>query len=55
MRSVRTLAFWLAVTLPFLHVPLLVAGVDSPARFGTYLGLLAVNVLALAVGHNHRA
>jgi hypothetical protein len=55
VRSIKTLAFWLAVTLPFLHVPLLVAGVSSPARFGAYLGLLAVNVLALAVGHDHRA
>lgn len=50
---IRTLAFWIAIALPFLHVPLLLAGVGSPARLQAYLGLLALNVLALRLGHGH--
>jgi hypothetical protein len=52
-RHVRTLAFWIAIALPFLHVPLLLAGVGSPARLQAYLGLLAMNVVALRVGHDY--
>jgi len=52
-RTLVSAAFWLAVVLPFVHVPLLIAGVDAPGRFGAYFGLLALNVVCLAVGHNH--
>jgi hypothetical protein len=52
-RTVVSAAFWLAVVLPFVHVPLLVAGIDTPGRLSAYFGLLALNVLCLAVGHHH--
>jgi len=52
-RHVRTVAFWIAVALPFLHVPLLLAGLGSPPRLQAYLGLLATNVVALGIGHDH--
>lgn len=42
-------AFWTAVLLPGLYVPLLaVAGVDAT------VALLAVHALALVVGHDYR-
>jgi hypothetical protein len=49
----RALAFWLAVLLPFLHVPLLVAGVGAPGRLPAYLGLVGLNAVALVVGHSY--
>lgn len=50
---VRFLAFWTAIALPFVHVPLLVRGLGDPAVTAVFLGLLAVNLLALYVGHDH--
>ncbi|MFC6824517.1 hypothetical protein [Halopelagius fulvigenes] len=49
---IRFLAFWLAVTLPFLYLPLLISGLqgEQVTVFGT---LLALNVAALVVGHGH--
>ncbi|WP_335343076.1 hypothetical protein [Halomontanus rarus] len=47
--------FWTAIVLPFLHVPLLATGLSGSAETLTFLGLLALNLLALYVGHSHRA
>ncbi|MFB6139183.1 MAG: hypothetical protein ABEJ26_01960 [Halosimplex sp.] len=47
-------AFWAAVALPFLHLPLLLAtGLSSEPYTNAFLALLAANVLALLVGHSH--
>lgn len=46
--------FWAAVVLPFLHVPLLLAGVETPAETVAFAGLLGLNLVALVVGHRHR-
>lgn len=53
MAPVRFLAFWTAVALPFLYVPLLFDGLTS-SRFLVFVVLVAINVVALVVGHNHR-
>lgn len=49
---VQFAAFWLAVALPFIYLPLLYGGVqgEQAAVFGT---LLALNAAALVVGHGH--
>ena len=47
------LGFWSAIALPFLHVPLLVQGLDSSSTTLVFLGLLTANLLALYVGHGH--
>lgn len=52
---VRTVGFWSAVALPFLHIPLLVSGLDTTAQTMTFLALLSLNVLALVVGRQHNA
>ncbi|WP_049928101.1 hypothetical protein [Halopiger goleimassiliensis] len=47
------LAFWIAIALPFVHFPLLVQGLGDPSVTLTFLALLALNVLALYLGHGY--
>jgi hypothetical protein len=48
----RFLAFWTAVTLPFLYLPLLVGGLDGQ-QVTVFLALLAVNAVTLVLGHEY--
>lgn len=49
---VRVAAFWTAVVLPFVYLPLLADGLEGDATlFG---GLLALNAVALLLGHEYR-
>lgn len=50
-RPVRRIAFWSAIVLPFLHVSLLVSGLESQSTVLAFLALLALNVVAIYVGH----
>ena len=50
--AVQALAFWLAVTLPLAYLPLVVDGLSAGEHL-PFLALLAANVLALTVGHDH--
>jgi hypothetical protein len=52
-RPFRTVGFWAAVSLPFLHVPLLLTGLDSTADTLAFGALFALNLLALVLGHGH--
>jgi hypothetical protein len=49
----RFVAFWAAVALPFLYVPLLFGGLGGN-EFAVFFGLLGLHLVALVVGHNHR-
>ncbi|AHZ23511.1 hypothetical protein E6P09_14525 [Haloferax mediterranei ATCC 33500] len=49
---VRFIGFWVAVALPFLYLPLLVGGL-SGSELTAFVALVAVNALALVVGHNY--
>lgn len=51
--TLQALAFWAAVVLPFLHVPLLTTGLTSPGERHAFVVLLALNALALYAGHSH--
>ncbi len=53
VRSFEAAAFWSAIALPFLHVPLLLAGLNTTAEQVAFVSLLTLNVLALVVGHSH--
>lgn len=53
-RPARAVAFWGAIALPFLNLGLLLRGLTTPSETFAFLALLAVNVLALLVGHPHR-
>ena len=48
---VNRIAFWAAIALPFLHLPLLVSGLNSETKVLAFVFLLACNVVALLVGH----
>jgi len=50
----EVVGFWSAVALPFLYMPLLLAGISSQAELLTFLGLLVLNLAALLAGHDHR-
>lgn len=49
------LGFWSAIALPALYLPLLVTGLESTAELLVFLGLLALHVVAIVVGHSHDA
>lgn len=49
--GVRLAAFWAAIALPFLHLPLLY----RPVKYAdAFLVLLVLNVVCLLVGHRYR-
>ncbi|WP_251342751.1 hypothetical protein [Haloplanus halophilus] len=48
----RFVAFWAAVALPFLYLPLLVGGLEGQ-QATVFAGLLLANVAALVLGHEH--
>lgn len=48
-------AFWTAVVLPFIHLPLLATGLDSASVAVAFAALLAVNVVAVVLGQPHHA
>lgn len=47
------LSFWIAIALPFVHLPLLAQGLGDPTATLTFFILLAVNVVALYLGHGY--
>jgi len=53
-RIVSGFAFWSAICLPFVQLSLLAGGLDSRQGLAALTLLLACNVLALVVGHQHR-
>lgn len=46
--------FWTGIALPFLYVPLLLAGPAGAAEQRIAFVLIALHGLALLVGHSHR-
>ena len=52
-RAVRRLAFWLGVSLPCLHVPLLLVAGFSESTTPTLVTLWTLHALSLAVGAPH--
>lgn len=53
VRSIEAAAFWTAITLPFLYLPLLLTGLSTGDRMVAFLGLVSLNVVALVVGHRY--
>jgi len=50
-RAVTAAAFWLAIPLPFLYVPVLFSGLDHRSEYLLFGALLAAHVAALSLGH----
>lgn len=53
VRPIQIIAFWTAIALPFLHIPLLLYGLETTAELYTFFGLVALNLVALFVGHGY--
>ena len=51
--TVTSVAFWTAVVLPFLHLPLLATGLDEPPYAIAFAVLVALNFVAVVVGQPH--
>ncbi len=49
---VRAAAFYVAIALPLVYLPLLAGGVTAD-RFAILLGLLLANAAALVLGHDY--
>lgn len=49
---IRFVAFWLAVALPFLYLPLLYGGLQG-GQTTVFGSLVALNTLSLLLGHDH--
>lgn len=54
LRPVEAAAFWAAVALPFLYLPLLLSGPTTDPQWTAALGLLGLHATALYVGRSHR-
>lgn len=50
--ALKRLAFWAAVVLPLAYLPLLSSPVDTEQTL-VLLGLVAVNVVCLLIGHDY--
>lgn len=55
LAPVHFVGFWAAVSLPFLHVPLVATGLDTPQETLTFLALLTLNVVAFVLGKPYKA
>ncbi|GAB3672535.1 hypothetical protein [Halopiger thermotolerans] len=51
--TVSALGFWIGALFPIAYLPVFATGVDSPGRLSLLLGLVAINVLALVIGHDY--
>lgn len=54
-RPLEAMAFWAAVALPFVYLPLLVTGLDTTAEAIAVAALVTAHVLALVLGHRYRS
>jgi hypothetical protein len=50
---IRGIAFWVAIALPFLYIPLLASGLQSSSIRLAFGVLVTCNAVALLVGHSH--
>lgn len=52
-RPLEAVAFWSAIALPFLYVPLLLNGVGTTAQLTAFLTLLVLHALTIVGGHRY--
>lgn len=55
LRPIEAAGFWAAIGLPFLYLPLVLTGVETPAEQLAAALLIAVHMVALFVGRRHKA
>lgn len=54
IRPLEAVAFWSAIALPFLHLPLLIRGLETSGELITFFTLLTLNGIAILVGHPYK-
>lgn len=52
-RVIETVAFWCAIILPFVYLPLLFAGLNSGWSQLLFASLVALNAVMIVLGHRH--
>ncbi len=50
---VQFTSFWIAIALPFVHLPLLAQGLGDFTTTVAFFTLLTINVVALYLGHGY--
>lgn len=53
IRPVQLVAFWLAVLMPALYLPLLFEGIAAGLR-SPFTGYLGLHLIVLVIGHGHK-
>lgn len=53
LQPVEAVGFWAAVGLPFIYVPLILRGLETPTMQLAVAVLIAVHVLALVLGRHY--
>lgn len=48
------IAFWIAIGLPLLYLPLLFSGIENQTELLLFLGLLGFHIVALIRGQDYR-
>ncbi|WP_207591261.1 hypothetical protein [Halomontanus rarus] len=51
--SLTAVGFWVGSLLPFVYLPVFATGIDSASRLLLFVGFIALNVVALVVGHDY--
>ena len=54
VQPLQFVGFWIAIALPFLHVPLLMTGLSTVEQTLAFIGLVAANLFAIALGHSYQ-
>lgn len=54
VRPIEAVAFWAAVAMPFVYLPLLITGIETTSEAIALLALIALHVAALVVGRRYR-
>jgi len=49
--AITAAAFWMAIPLPFLYVPVLLSGLQTQSEYLVFGGLLVTHVAVLSLGH----
>ncbi|MBX0294822.1 hypothetical protein [Haloarcula nitratireducens] len=53
LAPIRGIAFWTAIALPFLYLPLLASGLHSGSVRTAFAALVVCNAVSLLIGHSH--
>lgn len=50
---IEGIAFWSAIVLPFIYLPLLATGLSSATKQLIFAGLVVLNAVMILLGHRH--